>query len=839
MDTMDEEATGLVSSTTSWPFSVANARHTSLKRRITKAQSVITPLRVQQRKQGMAEQKHHSMGVPAAAPADRQRFHSPRRREETTYFIRSKSCIPVALSHSFSSTPYGSGKFLTSKEKSKQLLLSQRRTHQTGSFVARKSSMKPDKSTYDAGRVHSRERTKSIPYHLSYKNTKKASVVPTRRMASKKASYRQSQRLKHQEAAVETRQSRRLSKNPLALPPLENALSRYQTKEDSQSAPTTEAESGSTSTKRTQRLNPKQSSANALANFSSRLKTYASSPVGTMLSSGAKASRSDTVYVKTRAQKTRYLKCATEMKSSPRYVESSSQVKRFFDSKENNIRQKNLGNAVNEKEDAKNELSEDMDEEMIEKVKKTKTFLKKRTLRSVMKSRATDKVAQRKRKKRKTRSPKTSGSDPRMLLTNAHSVQYAAVVQVRKRGDHQKYEAKVLCVGYDCDLAILSVEEDAFWQNMNALEWGNSPRLEDPVTVVGYPVGGDNTCVTQGVVSRIDFQRYTVGSCNLLAIQIDAAINGGNSGGPALNRDKECVGIAFQSLKDSDTENIGYIIPCEVVFHFMEDYSRHGMYTGFGSCSFIWQKVENKCMQMYFGLKERNTGILISKIDKTSPAYGLLKKGDIVLSIDDNDIATDGTVSFSNGERIAFEWLLCQKFAGEHIRFSILRNKRNKEIVLPVVRSEPLVPTYLPEEKKPEYFIAGGLVFIPLTELFLTSEYGQDCLCRAPGHLVTASNRSHREFEDEQIVVIGHILAHEITVGYEDFSHYCIREFNGQKIRNLRHLASLIENSTDDFWRFDIDCDMVIILNAEASRSSISDILKQNMIPAAKSDSLF
>lgn len=39
---------------------------------------------------------------------------------------------------------------------------------------------------------------------------------------------------------------------------------------------------------------------------------------------------------------------------------------------------------------------------------------------------------------------------------------------------------------------------------------------------------------------------YSHGSTDLLAIQIDAAINGGNSGGPVFNHERQCVGIAFQ-----------------------------------------------------------------------------------------------------------------------------------------------------------------------------------------------------------------------------------------------------------------------------------------------------
>lgn len=52
--------------------------------------------------------------------------------------------------------------------------------------------------------------------------------------------------------------------------------------------------------------------------------------------------------------------------------------------------------------------------------------------------------------------------------------------------------------------------------------------------------------VTSGVVSRIEVTSYVHGAAELLGIQIDAAINSGNSGGPAFNSKGECVGIAFQ-----------------------------------------------------------------------------------------------------------------------------------------------------------------------------------------------------------------------------------------------------------------------------------------------------
>ena len=159
---------------------------------------------------------------------------------------------------------------------------------------------------------------------------------------------------------------------------------------------------------------------------------------------------------------------------------------------------------------------------------------------------------------------------------------------------------------------MLTVEDDQFWQGMSPVEFGDLPTLQDALTVVGYPIGGDTISVTIGVVSRIEILSYVHGSTELLGLQvrlkidcppflrsytpvhiffffflgsswflrIDAAINSGNSGGPAFNDKGKCVGIAFQSLKHEDVENIGYVIPTPVIMHFILDYEKNGAYTG-------------------------------------------------------------------------------------------------------------------------------------------------------------------------------------------------------------------------------------------------------------------
>merc|ERR1719335_627667 len=151
-------------------------------------------------------------------------------------------------------------------------------------------------------------------------------------------------------------------------------------------------------------------------------------------------------------------------------------------------------------------------------------------------------------------------------------------------------------VGWECDCAVLKVveDEDDFWKGIQVVQLSKKvPHLEEPVLCVGFPVGGDTISVTSGVVSRVEVQTYAQTCAELLGIQIDAAINSGNSGGPAFNNAGECLGIAFQSLGADKAENIGYIIPTVVVLHFLNDLLKHGKYTGFPTIGAEFQTMEN------------------------------------------------------------------------------------------------------------------------------------------------------------------------------------------------------------------------------------------------------
>eukprot|EP01103_Thecamoeba_quadrilineata_P016489 TRINITY_DN5527_c0_g2_i1.p1 TRINITY_DN5527_c0_g2~~TRINITY_DN5527_c0_g2_i1.p1 ORF type:complete len:570 (-),score=70.77 TRINITY_DN5527_c0_g2_i1:44-1753(-) len=463
----------------------------------------------------------------------------------------------------------------------------------------------------------------------------------------------------------------------------------------------------------------------------------------------------------------------------------------------------------------------------------------------------------------------------RRILTNAHSVEHYTLVRVRRVDRDTKFIAEVQAIGRDCDLAVLKVSDEAFWEDLQPIRLSQLPRLQETVTVVGYPLGGDNLSVTMGVVSRLDMHCYahSNGSCELLVVQIDAAINPGNSGGPVFNSVQDCVGIAFQGLKTSVTENIGYIIPIPVVEHFLLDIERNGKYTGFCGAGFRAQKMENPQLRSFYGLSPTDSGILVQQIEPLSSAYQLLLKGDVILSFDGVRIANDATVPFNYtrtspstlgvGHRISWSYLISQKFPGEECALEV-RRKGQDEILtinLRLSSADPLIPLegrnlrypHL-DIRLPSYFIIAGLVFVPLTACYLISEYPFESSV-VPSRLLDLLENGTKHVEGEEVVVLSQVLAHPANVGYDYLRNIQVHKLNGEKILNLKQLAGIVEDHLTKvstakiqneevegnllrYLRFDLGHGESLILNSFEVLEVSPAILSQHNIAFNKSSDL-
>jgi S1-C subfamily serine protease len=426
--------------------------------------------------------------------------------------------------------------------------------------------------------------------------------------------------------------------------------------------------------------------------------------------------------------------------------------------------------------------------------------------------------------------------DGNRILTNAHVVADAMFIQVKRAGMAKKYTAEVEIVAHECDLAILRVKDKSFFEGAVPIEIGELPDVGDTVATYGFPEGGDELAFTEGVVSRVEHLSYTHSEANLLCCQIDAAINPGSSGGPVI-KDDQIVGIAFQG---GYGENIGYMVSVPVINHFLEDV-KDGKYDGIPSLGASWQKIENPDMRLYYKMKEEHTGILLNKVYPGSPAKGLLRPGDIVLSVEGIDVANDGTIQFRENERTFFGYLIQNKFMGETAEFEILREgkvvKEKIELTIPTNFCK-LVPNEQYDEV-PRYYIAGGMVYQPLSVNYLNvrleeDEYESDFFFNLFTYLETGEPTEERR----EIVVLASVLADEINVGYHDLRDVVISHVNGNKVSTLEDLIAAVEGNTGAYHVFVDERGKEIVLDKKKMDARNELILKRYQIPFDRSEDL-
>jgi S1-C subfamily serine protease len=408
---------------------------------------------------------------------------------------------------------------------------------------------------------------------------------------------------------------------------------------------------------------------------------------------------------------------------------------------------------------------------------------------------------------------KFSGSgviiDDHKILTSAHIVSGARFIELQKESDPNRYIAKVKYISNQADLAVLEVNDKSFFKNTTTLKLSEDIYTHDKVTVIGYPLGGDTLSTTTGVVSRIEYINYVWSNFYLLAIQVDAAVNQGNSGGAVLNSRDELVGIVMMRLLQSS--NISYIVPAVVINTFLEDI-KDGVVDGFHSDSILHQDISNKAQKKYYAM-DKKSGVVITYVGVDEK---LLKVDDVILGVDGKDIANNATV-LTKYAHIDFSFLYHTKQLGDTVKIKILRDKKEMLIEYTLKRVEPLIRREF--GKEPRYIIYGGFIFTPLTDNYLRRIYKSS----SGLNMLFYQKRKTADY-DEPVVSLSTIFPHEVNRGYFPVSNV-LERVNGIKIKNFKHLVNILNNMSDEFTIFEFLEKRKVILNTKDAKKSIKDIL--------------
>ena len=385
------------------------------------------------------------------------------------------------------------------------------------------------------------------------------------------------------------------------------------------------------------------------------------------------------------------------------------------------------------------------------------------------------------------------------ILTNAHVVAYASQVQVQAHQAGDKISATVESISPGIDLAVLKLEDETLFETHPPLARASTlPDIKEPVMAYGYPTGGTSLSITKGIVSRIEFTSYNL-TVSGLRIQIDAAINSGNSGGPAIAGDK-MIGIAFSNL--GGAQNIGYIIPNEEVELFLKDVA-DGKYDGKPAMFDELQTLENPALRTFLKLPKGTEGIIVHDPFGTEPGYPL-KEWDVITKIGETKVDDQGMIKLGSNLRVRFQYFVQQIAKEGKVPLTIVRAGKEQRVELPVQADRPLLIPDL-RGSYPPYFVFGPLVFSTATSQFVggISNANVLSLFSAIASPLVTRRGDKPAFPGENLVVVASpFFPHKLSKGYSNPISRVVESINGKRVNNLNHLVELLRDSKDEFITF-------------------------------------
>ena len=417
--------------------------------------------------------------------------------------------------------------------------------------------------------------------------------------------------------------------------------------------------------------------------------------------------------------------------------------------------------------------------------------------------------------------------DGERIITNAHAVLNSKFLQVRKEGDSKKYKAVVKFTSEEYDLALVEIEDKSFFKGTVPLKLGTLPEIQEKLTVYGYPLGGDKLSTTQGIVSRMEHNTYTLTNRKFLIGQTDAAINSGNSGGPVVSKGK-VVGVAFAGLNSAD--NIGYFIPVNILNNFLEDI-KDGKYDGSPLLGVEWLELESPSHRRMLGIEDKTGGILIKKVFKNSPFEGVLQKNDVLMKLDNYPIESDGTIEFRKNEKTDFSYVNQQKKYGDNLSYEIIRDKKTKtgQVKLEKKDIKYTVVTEVTIETPPSYMVYGGLLFEPLTSNYMAGVVEK---------LGSVYDREELYKDYKELVVLVRVLPFDVNLGYTDAVNQIIVKVNGEKYKDFKDFAQKVKNVKSGFIIFENDNGDEIVLDVKEVEEQREALMQNYNISSDMSDDI-
>lgn len=259
------------------------------------------------------------------------------------------------------------------------------------------------------------------------------------------------------------------------------------------------------------------------------------------------------------------------------------------------------------------------------------------------------------------------------IMTNNHVIDGADSVKIEFNDNDKKIDAKVVGGDKFADIAVLTIEDN---EEYKTVEVGDteSLKLGDTIFTVGTPMGVSyKGTVTKGILSGkdrmvdVNVTTSTGSDYYMKVLQIDAAVNPGNSGGPLCDVSGNVIGVISLKIVENTVEGMGFAIPIEDALKYANIIETGGEITRpYIGISMVDLSDEYYLWQNRISIPEDvSAGIAVITVESGSPADKAgLKKGDIIVKINDDE----------TGSLAEFRYELYKHEPNEKVTLTFYRN---------------------------------------------------------------------------------------------------------------------------------------------------------------------
>jgi len=397
------------------------------------------------------------------------------------------------------------------------------------------------------------------------------------------------------------------------------------------------------------------------------------------------------------------------------------------------------------------------------------------------------------------------------VLTTAWNVADAAFIKALRYGQNEFVGAKIKVVDYESNLCLIELDSSKMSKPLKPLVF--SEDFSKGAEVGFYWLSSGNHLYSgRGYLDRARVEK-TRGSYSRRLHYVAANTSRRTGVGQVYCVGSEAVGIACWS---NDNKEAG-LIPGELINKFLAEAGKE-IYKGFGAVGFGATSLLDPALRSYLKMPESlKTGAYVSDVYNLGTGSDVLKKGDVILSVDGETLNAYGRFLHSKYDRLYFHHLIASKAVGDKVLFEIWRDGEKKQLEAEVKNfkaSEMLVP-YHEFDRQPEYVITGGFILQKLTRKYL-AEWGEDWSGKVSPHLYHYYRDLSFKPTDERkdVVILSYVLPADINLGYKGLNQIVVKKFNGMTISSISDILTarrLNPEAKYDVIEFEMDNPVVVI----------------------------